>query len=225
MKKFVCAAGIAAAIFSGTTICQAEIIKGTNGNDTLVGNDGAPDTIKARGGNDTILLLMHAGWDTIYCGAGSDTLDMSGVQVNEVTGFDLSVGRGSNSQVFNCENIVGTNSSIGDRLIGDGGNNRLTGGLGADVLTGNSGADTFVYDASEDSPPSGPDVITDFNAAEGDSIEIVGIAVKKTVARLNVTGKSLRKVVVNLNGDGKVDLAIFVRGRNRPITAKSIKFM
>ena len=50
---------------------------------------------------------------------------------------------------------------------------RSTGGAGFDTLTGGVGADTFVF-AKHDSGPhfSQADVITDFNAADGDKIQL-----------------------------------------------------
>ena len=48
-----------------------------------------------------------------------------------------------------------------DTLVGGDGDDTLDGGTGNDTLTGGAGADTFIYSG-------GNDVITDFNAAEGD---------------------------------------------------------
>jgi Ca2+-binding RTX toxin-like protein len=58
---------------------------------------------------------------------------------------------------------VGTN----DTLDGRGGNDTLTGGAGNDTLTGGTGADTFIFNGG-----GGVDLITDFNAAEGDKINL-----------------------------------------------------
>ena len=58
-----------------------------------------------------------------------------------------------------------------DRLIGAGGNDRLIGGPGLDQLSGGPGADTFRFD----SPLSGTrnrDMITDFEPARGDRLEL-----------------------------------------------------
>jgi Ca2+-binding RTX toxin-like protein len=59
---------------------------------------------------------------------------------------------------------VGTN----DVLNGRGGNDTLEGGAGNDILTGGTGADTFVFHAAD----RGIDTITDFNALEGDKIDL-----------------------------------------------------
>lgn len=67
-----------------------------------------------------------------------------------------------------------------DTLSGLAGDDRLVGGLGGDTLTGGSGADDFVFSLVSDSIRTssgtahlaGRDLITDFNAAEGDLIDL-----------------------------------------------------
>jgi uncharacterized repeat protein (TIGR01451 family) len=54
-----------------------------------------------------------------------------------------------------------------DALDGGAGNDVITGGAGHDVLSGGAGADVFVF-----APGSGYDLISDFNAAEGDTIDL-----------------------------------------------------
>jgi Ca2+-binding RTX toxin-like protein len=55
-----------------------------------------------------------------------------------------------------------------DTITGGTGNDTIYGGVGADVLTGGGGADRFAFIA----PSEGGDTITDFSAAQGDSIWI-----------------------------------------------------
>ncbi|WP_146029760.1 Ig-like domain-containing protein, partial [Stutzerimonas stutzeri] len=55
-----------------------------------------------------------------------------------------------------------------DILYGQGGNDILIGGEGNDILYGGTGADTFVWKAGD----IGNDVIKDFNASEGDRIDL-----------------------------------------------------
>ncbi|HET7708155.1 MAG TPA: hypothetical protein VFK50_01320 [Sphingomicrobium sp.] len=52
-----------------------------------------------------------------------------------------------------------------DILVGTRNNDTLSGGAGNDVLTGNAGSDTFVFRAN-----GGNDVVTDFDASEGDRV-------------------------------------------------------
>ncbi|MFM7238842.1 MAG: M10 family metallopeptidase C-terminal domain-containing protein, partial [Cyanobium sp.] len=58
-----------------------------------------------------------------------------------------------------------------DRLIGGAGNDRLIGGLGNDTLAGGLRADIFRFDAALSSTTN-RDTITDFNAAQGDRIQL-----------------------------------------------------
>jgi len=55
-----------------------------------------------------------------------------------------------------------------DILYGQGGNDILIGGAGDDILYGGTGADTFVWQKGD----IGQDVIKDFNASEGDRIDL-----------------------------------------------------
>ncbi len=65
-----------------------------------------------------------------------------------------------------------------DRLLGFGGNDTLIGGKGSDTLTGGAGADRFVYSgrtqqaAFSQSTLANLDRIRDFNAVEGDRIQL-----------------------------------------------------
>ncbi|MDT3315060.1 type I secretion C-terminal target domain-containing protein, partial [Pseudomonas sp. rhizo66] len=86
----------------------------------------------------------HDGNDTLLGGAGNDILFGSG-------GNDLLDGGKGN-----------------DILLGGTGNDTLIGGQGNDILIGGSGADTFVWKSGD----TGNDVIKDFNASEGDRIDL-----------------------------------------------------
>ncbi len=88
-----------------------------------------------------------------------------------------------------------------DTLSGLAGDDRLVGGLGVDTLTGGSGADEFVFSSVSDSirTPTGSahtggrDLITDFNAAEGDLIDLSSLGFSGLGNGFNGT----LKVVVN----------------------------
>ena len=70
--------------------------------------------------------------------------------------------------------IVSLSNSVDDILIGGTGNDRLVGGAGNDILTGGADADTFVFAGL--SATGGIDRITDFNAIQGDIVEIAQAA-------------------------------------------------
>ncbi|WNN91719.1 hypothetical protein [Gloeocapsopsis dulcis] len=146
------------------------IIRGTPGNDTLVGTRFA-DTIFGLAGND--LLLGLAGNDTLYGGSGNDTLNggagidslIGGVGndvyiINNVgdvvveaanAGIDTvrsSIGYSLPDNVENLtltgnRNISGSGNGLNNRIIGNRGNNALFGGEGNDTLFGRVGNDTL----------------------------------------------------------------------------------
>ena len=58
-----------------------------------------------------------------------------------------------------------------DMIFGQEGNDIIVGGEGADVLHGGSGADTFVFD----NVGHGVDTVSDFNAGEGDVINLSSV--------------------------------------------------
>jgi len=100
-----------------TPIISGKNIAGTDGNDTLHGEN-TPDTIYGKKGND--LLFGEGGNDTL---SGDDGHDM----VYGGTGNDDLYGDGDN-----------------DLLFGDDGHDRLFGGIGNDLLYGDGGTQTQV---------------------------------------------------------------------------------
>ncbi|WP_229424512.1 calcium-binding protein [Moorena producens] len=85
-----------------------------------------------------------------------------------------------------------------DELTGGDGDDVLIGGFGTDTVTGGNGSDTFVLGLETTSPitdPSLADVITDFNAAEGDKISVTG----------GLSGEDILLEVFDSNGDSTAD--------------------
>lgn len=164
-----------------------DIIGGGNGNDTLRG-DAGNDTIFGGAGNDSI--EGGAGNDIAWGGAGNDEL-------NGLTGADILGGGAGLDFLFGGEGDDVLYGGAGnDRLFGGAGNDSLDGGLGDDILSGGRGADTFIFGRNE-----GKDVVRDFDAAEGDRIDLEGQAYTVSAnsegfAMLEVSGGGL----VTLNG-------------------------
>ena len=154
-------------------------IIGSNLSENLFGTFRA-DFIDALGGND--FVFADAGNDTVLGGTGNDTLDGG-------MGNDILRGEADN------DSLLGWDGN--DTLEGGLGNDILRGEVGADILvgggfqlnsneqdtlTGGSGADVFVLGDSigayyEDSFGFGAAsyaTITDFNALEGDKIQVFG---------------------------------------------------
>jgi serralysin len=87
-----------------------------------------------------------------------------------------------------------------DTLFGYGGDDQLEGGRGFDKLTGGRGADLFIFSTV------GRDRITDFNAAEGDMIDISALHIGRTEVQLTAD-----QVLIDTNHDRVLDLVIWAR--------------
>lgn len=128
-------------------------IDGDNSNNVLNGTSQS-DTLNGRDGHDILrggrgddLLQGESGTDFLIGNQGSDTL---------YGGTDTDIIWGGNGN---------------DIIDGGPGDDIIYGGAGWDRLTGGSGADTFVFDSRQ----KGPNVITDYNYAEGDRIDLRGL--------------------------------------------------
>jgi Ca2+-binding RTX toxin-like protein len=117
------------------------VFHGYDGNDKLFDNTSIP--VIAYGGNGDDLLVGGSGNDTLYGDAGNDKL----------------YGMDGNDSLYG--------GSGADLLAGMNGNDYLDGGRDgqADSLYGGAGADTFITYGRY----SEPEVVSDFNQAEGDS--------------------------------------------------------
>jgi hypothetical protein len=96
-----------------------------------------------------------------------------------------------------------------DTLSGGAGKDVLVGGPGADRLTGGKGADTFVYLSLADSKPkpSKRDTIRDFNAKQGDRIDLSAID-----ANAKVKGNQAFRFIGAKRFDGKPGRLRFANG-------------
>ncbi|WP_448191523.1 M10 family metallopeptidase C-terminal domain-containing protein [Azospirillum sp. sgz301742] len=134
---------------------------GGSGDDTVTGND-ANNTLSGRQGNDT--LTGGNGQDTFFGGNDNDMI--FGNQGN-----DLLLGNAGADTLFGGLGNDTLYSGRGDDLMfGDDGDDVLFGDLGNDTLDGGAGADIFAM--ATRGPGNGHDVILDFNAAQGDRIEL-----------------------------------------------------
>jgi len=124
---------------------------------------GTPEDDVLSGGKGSDYISGDLGDDFIRGGAGADFL--FGDEGNDI--LDGGTGR---------DTLYGGQGN--DTLRGGAGADVLDGGFGSDTLTGGSGADVFVLTlgtAGLDGAESyAHDVITDFNAAQGDAIRVVG---------------------------------------------------
>lgn len=166
-------------------------VNGGDGNDFIAIGDGN-STIRGGSGNDiynvgllsTIVEEFNQGTDTVSTYSYNYTL---GNNLENLTLQDPAFAgkpvlleevnfntRGTGNNLNNVINgtFLGNDSLYGlggnDFLNGNGDNDYLVGGLGKDTLTGGAGADRFLFS----SPTEGIDIITDFNKAEGDKINV-----------------------------------------------------
>lgn len=105
-----------------------------------------------------------------------------------------------------------------DIIDGGAGNDTITGGTGTDNLTGGRGADSFIFGER-----SQYDVITDFNAAEGDRIvlDYDGSADAPAYSGKLWDGLSFQTAGgtcyvsrVDINADGVMDTQLSINGDN-----------
>jgi Ca2+-binding RTX toxin-like protein len=163
------------------------------------------------------------GADVINGGTGNDSL--WGVGGNDT----LSGGDGIDVLNGNANEDVLIGGAGADTLDGGDGNDVITGGTGRDVLTGGAGFDQFVFVAGDSSGPvqtaltlgQTADKVVGFNSAEGDWIDLSGVAgfhfvgtvadSTNLIAALNAGGTAIGRTVydstarllyVDVNGDG-----------------------
>ena len=109
-------------------------------------------------------------------------------------------------------------SSGSDFIEGGAGDDTIRGGAGTDYLTGGRGADTFVFGSH-----SQYDVITDFNAAEGDRVVFdYGGSANKAVysgelwdgMSFDTAGGTCTVNCIDINQDGVMDTQFSMNGDN-----------
>jgi Ca2+-binding RTX toxin-like protein len=174
-------AGVLSMVFAGNDAVTGsggdDWLDGYGGDDNIQGGLGADfirgleggDAIDGGGGNDDV--NGNVGTDVVHGGDGDDVVrggrdnDVvwgdagNDAHVNGNIGDDEVHGGGGDDTVFGGQD--------NDRLFGDDGNDALSGDLGADTLTGGAGADRFLFRLG-----AGVDVVTDFNPAEGDRVQL-----------------------------------------------------
>ncbi|MDF9758191.1 MULTISPECIES: calcium-binding protein [Pseudomonas] len=130
--------------------CGDDVLDGGNGNDVIAGGKGR-DVLEGGKGDDC--LIGGKGDDVLDGGMGADRLYGG-------RGHDVLIG-----------------DSGRDVLRGGKGNDFLEGGLGTDILGGGQGADVFVFSKLADmGVGKRRDIVTDFNGAAGDRIDLRGLA-------------------------------------------------
>jgi len=214
-----------------------DFLEGGEGNDSLIGGLGRDiaSYVSALGGV-SVSLSLAGPQNTL--GAGVDLLsgieDLTGSAFNDTLTGDAGANRLTGGAGLDTltggeglDTLFGGNGI--DQLFGDGGNDVLQGGAGADILTGGTGKDRFIYLLASDSSRTERDLITDLTATDtldlsaidanslsaGDQAfvrvgSLTGVAGQYTLAYDGVSGQTL--LSGDINGDGRVDLAILFSG-------------
>ncbi|ESQ86721.1 hypothetical protein ABAC460_22605 [Asticcacaulis sp. AC460] len=156
------------------------VLDGGAGVDKLVGGFG-DDTYYVDNAGDNVQEQHLQGTDTVFSSVTYSLLGRA-VEVMTLTGGG---------------NINATGNSLNNILTGNSGNNRLDGGVGNDTLAGGLGSDVFVFMAG-----TWKDTVTDFSAAQNDSIDIH--AVTNGVANAGMVTQSGANVLINLGGGNTV---------------------
>ncbi|HTO80761.1 MAG TPA: type I secretion C-terminal target domain-containing protein [Methylomirabilota bacterium] len=154
---------------------SAELIPGSTGDDTIIGNGGEVDWLYGFAGDDSItggstatgfaLLFGGDGNDTLGGGTGTGSnyleggagddlyIQVSATDVINETGSDsgdeLRTNQALSGLVTNIEHYTYTGTKSLD-FTGSDGDNRITAGSGADTLTGDAGDDTLNGGAGAD---------------------------------------------------------------------------
>ncbi|MES2667665.1 MAG: calcium-binding protein [Pseudomonadota bacterium] len=198
---------------------QDDVLSGGAGNDSMLGG-GQNDTLSGDAGNDTVSAA--SGNDRLDGGIGNDSL-LGG------TGIDTQSGGDGDDSIFGQD---GNDSLAGDSgndllnggrnedllfggsgddvLLGAAGNDSLEGGDGFDTLTGSVGDDVFVFNSTT----AGLDVITDFDLATGDVIDLRGVFGAGVVT----AGNMAQFIQVSNAGIGSSFLAVDANGPTGGLT-------
>ncbi|ESQ93527.1 hypothetical protein ABAC460_00225 [Asticcacaulis sp. AC460] len=126
------------------------VLDGGVGNDTLTGGLG-DDTYYVQATGDKVVEASGEGYDVVFASA---TYTLTGRYAEEL-------------RLTGSANIDASGNGVSNVLVGNSGSNVLNGLGGNDSLTGGLGADTFLFGTA-----SRADTVTDFNAVEGDMINV-----------------------------------------------------
>jgi Ca2+-binding RTX toxin-like protein len=192
----------------------SNLLSGGAGNDTLdggVNGSGKVDTLAGGAGDDIYIVRSASDVVRENAGEGSDTVRAAvthslAANVENLTLTGTSSFNGVGNELANLiTGNAGANALDGlggnDTIIGGDGNDIIIGGTGNDQLTGGAGADTFRFTRA-----AGQDVITDFNSAQGDLIDLTGTGIKG-LEGLQISSNGSNHVIglgdgttINLNG-------------------------
>ena len=103
-----------------------------------------------------------------------------------------------------------------DNLFGNEGNDTLVGGGGKDTLMGGAGADRFQYLRFVDSSGQNVDLIKDFNAAQGDKVDLRALGVASLESAYRPSFNSLQ-AVFKYDATADVTTLSYYEGSSTPV--------
>ncbi|MEQ8539349.1 MAG: hypothetical protein RIB93_18090 [Coleofasciculus sp. D1-CHI-01] len=220
--NFTITSGTAVDGFGNTdTLRNLENIIGSESHDILIGNS-LDNRLHGLAGDD--LFIDNAGNDYFDGGNGFDTVsyrrDPGLVDVN-LEQNQATDGFGNTDQIYNIENVIGSNSS--DRVIGDANANTIITGTGDDwveardgddIIFGEQGKDTLFAENGNDFLVGGKDADS-LNGGEGNDTASYFTAASRVAVSLT-TGKGWVgdakgdriEAIENLEGSDYEDLLI-----------------
>ncbi|ESQ90087.1 hypothetical protein ABAC460_09980 [Asticcacaulis sp. AC460] len=165
---------------------------GNDLNNVLTGNGGV-NVLSGGLGNDTYYVQNATDNVVEAGGAGTDV-------IYSIVTYNLNARYAETIILTGSANINATGNSLANTLTGNDGVNTLNGKGGADILTGGLGADIFLFDAA-----SGLDTVTDFSAAQNDSINVH--AYTNGVANAGLVTQSGLNVLISLSSGNVITVS------------------
>lgn len=130
------------------------------GNDMYRGGPGV-DTVKYTSAKSAITINLLATKNQAYSTSGKNAAGIGVDQLSEIE--NVIAGNFNDNVTGNAFPNRLSGEKGDDELNGERANDALIGGLGSDNLTGGSEVDSFVYMKIDDSTPTAPDTIIDFD--------------------------------------------------------------
>ncbi|MCK5111787.1 MAG: hypothetical protein KAQ94_09725, partial [Arcobacteraceae bacterium] len=166
----------------GTDIINLSSMTFTNSGATINGDMGA-DVITGSNGNDTIttldIAIVDGGdgtGDTVQYFAAVSAANLSDSDLVNVENIEITQVMGDMSYDFSnqTEDLSITGNTSGDTITGGAGDDTITGGASDDTLDGGTGNDTFVFSTAAG---NGTDAISNFTVGTGnDMLNIINLS-------------------------------------------------
>lgn len=169
-------------------------LTGNAGNNVLDGGAGV-DHLSGGAGDDSYYVDTNQDVVIELAGGGNDT-------IYATSNYNLGgTGDPATHQVENLVLLAGQNAygnALGNMIVGNAAANNINGSFGDDQLTGGAGADAFTFTQN-----AGNDVVTDFSAAEGDTINFRYVGANYVVTQVGsdavITINGMTVTVLNTN--------------------------